>query len=137
MAETIFKKILAGDLPCYRIYEDTHCLAFLDVAPLSLGHVLVIPKEPAETMAELSDEGAAALGRILPRLCRAVMAASGTNDYNVLQNNGGSAHQGVMHVHFHIIPKPNEETGLGLVWKTQSVEAPRQEKMAQAIRNAL
>jgi histidine triad (HIT) family protein len=137
MAETIFTKILAGEVPCYRIYEDTHCLAFLDVAPLSAGHVLLIPKEPAETLDALSDAAAAALGRVMPRLCRAVMAVSGAKGYNVLQNNGEIGHQGVMHVHFHIIPRPNANSGLELVWKTQSPTPERQHTIAHAMRQAL
>ena len=72
MAETIFAKILRGEIPCHRVYEDDHVLAFLDIGPLSRGHTLVIPKEPAETLDKLSDESAAAIGRVLPRIARAV-----------------------------------------------------------------
>ena len=63
---TIFQKILNGEIPCHRVYEDEHVLAFLDINPLSKGHTLVIPKEPAETLDRLSDESAAAVGRVLP-----------------------------------------------------------------------
>ena len=116
MAETIFSKILRNEIPCHKVYEDDRVLAFLDINPLSAGHVLLIPKEPAVTLDELSDESAAAIGRVLPRLCRAVKQVSGAKGYNLLQNNGSSAHQAVMHVHFHIIPKPDEDGGLGLRW---------------------
>ena len=116
MAETVFGKILRGEIPCHRIYEDDKVLAFLDVNPIARGHVLVIPKEPAETLDKLSDDAAAALGRVLPRIARAVIAATGARDYNVLQNNGASAHQAVFHVHFHIIPK-TDDGGLGIGWK--------------------
>ena len=116
MADTIFSKILRGEIPCHKLYEDEHVFAFLDIAPLSPGHALVIPKEPAVTLDELSDESAAAIGRVLPRLCRALKEATGTVAYNVLQNNGSAAHQAVMHVHFHIIPKPAEAQGLGIRW---------------------
>ena len=115
MAQTIFAKILAGEIPCHRVYEDDKVLAFLDVNPLSRGHVLVIPKEPAETLDQLSDDSAAAIGRVLPRLSRAVMAATGARHYNVLQNNGAPAHQAVFHVHFHIIPR-FDDSGLGIDW---------------------
>ena len=98
---TIFDAILAGDIPCHRVYEDDHVLAFLDIAPLSRGHVLVIPKERARFMHELSEASAAALGAVLPKLCRAVMAATGCEHYNLLQNNGAPAHQAVLHVHVH------------------------------------
>ena len=117
---TVFAKILAGEIPCHRVYEDEHVLAFLDVAPLSPGHVLLIPKEARPTLGELSDEAGAALGRVLPRLCRAVCAATGATSYNVLQNNGSDAHQAVMHVHFHIIPRLGD-LGLGLAWSTRDL----------------
>ena len=113
---TIFDKILAGDIPCHRVYEDDHVLAFLDIGPLSRGHVLVIPKERAAFMHQLSDEAAAAIGRVLPRLCRAVMEATGCEHYNLLQNNGAPAHQAVFHVHMHIIPRFEDGTGLRLQW---------------------
>src|SRR5215467_4377450 len=122
MANTIFGKILAGEIPCHKVYEDEKVLAFLDINPLSTGHTLVIPKEPAETMDQLSDESAAALGRVLPRLCRAVIAVTGVKQYNVLENNGTGAHQAIAHVHFHIIPKPNPREGLGVGWPARSLE---------------
>lgn len=118
---TIFQKILDGEIPCHRVYEDEHVLAFLDVAPLSPGHVLVIPKEAQATLGELSDRSAEAIGRVLPRLCRAVCSVTGATDYNVLQNNGSAAHQAVMHVHFHIIPRVGEQ-GLGIDWPAQDLE---------------
>jgi len=118
MSETIFSKIVRGEIPCHKVYEDDKVLAFLDIAPLSRGHTLVIPKEPAATIDRLSDESAAAVGRALPRISRAVMAATGAAACNILQNNGAAAHQAVMHVHFHIIPKPADGSGLGIVWKT-------------------
>src|SRR5512138_131520 len=114
MADTIFSKIIRGEIPCHRVYEDEHVLAFLDVGPLSSGHTLVIPKERKAQLHELSDEQAAAIGRVLPRIARAVMKATGATAYNVLQNNGAAAHQAVFHVHFHIIPKPEGGGGLGI-----------------------
>lgn len=116
MSETIFGKIIAGRIPCHRIYEDAQVLAFLDIAPLSRGHTLVIPKEAAASLDQLSDDAAAALGRVLPRICRAIIAVTGVTEYNVLENNGAGAHQAVAHVHFHIIPKPTEAAGLGIGW---------------------
>lgn len=133
MADTIFSKILSGQAPCHKIYEDEHVFSFLDIYPLSKGHTLVIPKEPAVTLDALSDESAAAIGRALPRICRAVMKATGTKDYNILQNNGSPAHQVVMHVHFHIIPKPDDAGGLGLGWPAQKLEQGQGEQLAKDI----
>jgi len=116
MAETIFSKILRGEIPCHRVYEDDNVLAFLDINPISRGHTLVIPKESAESLDALSDDAAAAVGRVLPRIARAVLAATGTQHWNLLQNNGSPAHQAVFHVHFHIIPKHDDGSGLGIGW---------------------
>lgn len=121
MGETIFTKILSGEIPCHKVYEDELVLAFLDIGPLSQGHTLVIPKEAARTLDELSEESAAAIGRALPRLCRAVKSATGCPAYNILQNNEAAAHQAVFHVHFHIIPKPNVDEGLGIRWPSHAL----------------
>ena len=133
---TIFAKILSGEIPCHRVHEDAHVLAFLDIGPLSDGHLLVIPKEAKAHLHELSDESAAALGRVLPRLARAVMAATGATAYNVLQNNGAAAHQAVMHVHFHIIPKLGQ-AGLGVGWNAGKLDAARARELVQAMQAAL
>ena len=126
MSDTIFGRIIAGSIPCHRVYEDALVLAFLDIAPLSRGHTLLVPKEPAATLDQLSDEAAAALGRVLPRICRAVIAVTGVQEYNVLQNNGSGAHQAVPHVHFHIIPKPDGgPRDLGIKWPAGAPRAPR------------
>jgi histidine triad (HIT) family protein len=137
MAETIFQKIITGQIPCHKVYEDEHVFAFLDIQPLSKGHTLVIPKEPAQTLDQLSDDAAAALGRALPRLCRAIIRATGTKAYNILQNNGSGAHQAVFHVHFHIIPKPNAEEGLGIRWPIQKLDAQEGKELATQIKRLL
>ena len=137
MADTIFSKIISGDIPSYKVYEDELVYAFLDIGPLSRGHTLVIPKEAVPTLDMLSDESSAAIGRVLPRLCRAVMAATGTKEYNVLQNNGSTAHQAVMHVHYHIIPKPDAQSGLGVGWPSTTIEQNDAQALAKAIIEAI
>lgn len=134
MGETIFSKIIRGEIPCHRIYEDDLVLAFLDIGPLSKGHALVIPKEPAVTLDGLSDESAAAIGRVLPRIARAVLRATGATAYNLLQNNGPEAHQVVQHVHFHIIPKYPDGTGLGIGWPADSLAPAEGSALAESIR---
>lgn len=121
MSDSIFSRIIRNEIPCHRVYEDELTLAFLDVNPIAPGHTLVIPKEPAATIDELSDESAAAIGRVLPRISRAVMKVSGATAINILQNNGGLAHQAVPHVHFHIIPKTDTH-GLGIVWDANPLD---------------
>ena len=134
---TIFDRILSGEIPCWRLYEDEHVLAFLDVGPLAPGHTLVIPKERAAQLDELSDESAAAIGRVLPRICRAIIAATGVQQYNVLQNNGAGAHQAVFHVHFHVIPKPSAEKGLGIRWAAGKLDPGEAEALRARIVEAL
>lgn len=134
MSGTIFDKILDGEIPCHEVYRDEHVLAFLDIHPLSRGHLLLIPTERKARLHELSDEAAAALGRVLPRLARAVLEATGATAYNVLQNNGAAAHQAVDHVHFHIIPRLGGE-GLGIGWRPRELAEP--EELVRALRRAL
>jgi histidine triad (HIT) family protein len=136
MGETIFSKIIRGEIPCQKVYEDEHVLAFLDIMPLAEGHILVVPKEEAATLDALSDDAAAAIGRVLPRLCRAVKAATGAADYNVLQNNGAAAHQAVLHVHFHIIPKRGG-AGLGIGWNPGTLDPARATELAKKIAAAV
>lgn len=144
MAETIFSRVIAGQIPCYKVYEDAHILAFLDIGPVSRGHTLVVPKEPAATLDELSDESGAALGRALPRICRAVMKATGAGAFNVLQNNGALAHQAVMHVHFHVIPRFEEGSvearsgaGLGIRWNAGKLDPGAAAELATRIASLL
>jgi histidine triad (HIT) family protein len=133
---SIFDKILSGEIPSWKVYEDEHVFAFLDIGPLSDGHTLVIPKERKAQLHQLSDDAAAALGRALPRLCRAVLRATGATAYNVLQNNGSEAHQVVMHVHFHIIPKFGGE-GLGIGWPAKKLADSTARELQENIRKAL
>jgi histidine triad (HIT) family protein len=137
MSATIFSRILAGEIPCHKVYEDAHVLAFLDINPLSTGHTLVIPKEARAHLHELSDDASAAIGRALPAICRGVLKATGASAYNILQNNGIAAHQVVMHVHFHIIPKLADGSGLGIGWKTGAFDHASGAALAKRIAEAI
>lgn len=131
---TIFDRILDGEIPCHRIFEDDQVLAFLDIMPLSRGHTLVIPKERKAFLHELSPASGAALGSALVQVSQAVLRATGAESYNVLQNNGAPAHQAVFHVHFHIIPRMGD-AGLGIGWNPGSLDdGPH---LAEAIRQEL
>ncbi|KAJ9493723.1 Adenosine 5'-monophosphoramidase [Exophiala xenobiotica] len=112
MAACIFCKIIKGDIPSFKLFESDKIFAFLDIQPLSKGHALVIPKHHGTKLTDIPDD---ALTEILP-VVKKIAAASGAENYNVLQNNGRLAHQEVDHVHFHMIPKPNETEGLGIGW---------------------
>jgi histidine triad (HIT) family protein len=137
MATTIFSKIIAGEVPCHKVYEDAKVIAFLDAFPSCNGHTLVVPKEEAVTLDQLSDESAAAIGRVLPRICRAVLQATGATQFNVLQNNGLRARQGVMHVHFHIIPKYEDGGGLYVQWEHNKLDERHAKTLAENISKAM
>ncbi|KAH8808323.1 HIT-like domain-containing protein [Xylogone sp. PMI_703] len=82
------------------------CMAFLDIMPLSHGHLLLTPRKHHEKLSDVSEEESKELGRLLPILSRALAKVTGVWDWNVVQNNGAAAAQVVPHVHFHIIPRP-------------------------------
>ena len=119
---SIFTRIIRGEIPCHRLMENDLVIAFLDVQPLSPGHALVVPKEEKAQLHELSEASAAALGAALPRVAAAILQATGATAYNVLQNNGALAHQAVMHVHFHVIPRLDDGRGLGIGWKASPLD---------------
>ncbi|MCK9258750.1 MAG: HIT family protein [Azoarcus sp.] len=101
----VFARILRGELPCQRLYEDEHTLAFLDIMPQSEGHTLVLPKEPAEFITEMSDAGLQTTMLTTRKLARALQAVTGAPGLLLSQFNGAAAGQTVPHVHFHIIPR--------------------------------
>ncbi|KAL7619960.1 Adenosine 5'-monophosphoramidase [Parahypoxylon ruwenzoriense] len=107
-----------GEIPCFKLFESDKTLAFLDINPLSKGHALVIPKFHGAKLTDIPDEH---LSEILP-LAKKLAAATNATNFNVLQNNGRIAHQEVDHVHFHMIPKPNEEQGLVVGWPQQKTD---------------
>jgi len=134
---SIFTMIIEGEIPCHKIYEDDLVFAFLDINPFSPGHTLVVPKEATRTLDKLSDESAEALGGVLPRISRAIMRATGAEEFNVIQNNGPNAFQSVFHVHFHIIPKMEDGRGLSFPFKSTPIDHEEAAIMASSIRELL
>ncbi|KAK3814444.1 MAG: hit domain-containing protein [Benniella sp.] len=112
-AACIFCKIVRREIPAKVLFETERSLAFLDLGPLADGHALVIPKYHAQFLHELPDDE---MVDLLPT-AKKVAGAIGCKNYNILQNNGRIAHQAVDHVHFHVIPKPNEGEGLVIEWQ--------------------
>lgn len=140
MSDSIFSKIIRNEIPAQRVYEDDHCIAILDINPLSQGHTLLIPKEPAESLESLSDDSAAALGRVLPRLARAICKATDAQAYNVLLNNGADAGQVISHVHFHIIPRfagKRGGAGLSMRWNTRQADGTEAADLGRRIARLL
>jgi histidine triad (HIT) family protein len=101
----IFCRIACGELPSAQVLETDQAIAFLDINPVNLGHLLLIPKAHHGTLADLPDDLSAHLGSLLPRLCRAVKATAEVENLNVIANSGAVAGQTVDHVHWHVIPR--------------------------------
>jgi histidine triad (HIT) family protein len=131
----IFAKILRGEIPCMKVYEDAHTLAFMDVMPQAEGHCLVVPKEAAGNIFDLSAEGAAALMATTQKVARAVKKGLGVAGVMLAQLNGSAAGQSVFHVHFHVIPR-SAGIDLGLHARNM-VDASVLEPIAAKIRSAL
>lgn len=100
----IFAKILRGEIPCTKLFEDEHTLAFMDIMPQAEGHALVIPKEAATTLFELSDAAAAACMATVRRIGNAQKKGLGAEGIVLMQLNGEAAGQTVPHFHIHVIP---------------------------------
>lgn len=109
--QNIFAKILRGEIPCTKVYEDDKTLAFMDIMPQADGHTLVIPKEPAITLMDLSPESAAYTINIVQKVGKAIQTALGAEGIVLMQLNGSKAGQTVPHIHFHLIPSSIHELG--------------------------
>jgi len=103
--DNIFAKIIRGEMPCTKVYEDEHTIAFMDVMPQAEGHTLVLPKEPARDLLELSGDAAAQLIQNVQKVARAVDAAFKPDGLMVVQYNREAAGQTVFHIHVHIVPR--------------------------------
>jgi len=131
----IFARILRGEIPSVKVFEDGKTLAFMDVMPQAEGHVLVIPKEPAENIFDLSAEGAAAMMATTQKVAKAVRKGLEVPGVMLAQLNGAPAGQSVFHVHFHIIPRRG---GVDMhLHARDMVDAKILEPIAAKIRSAL
>ncbi len=134
--DCIFCKIIAGDIPCWKVLETETVLAFLDVGPLAEGHVLVIPKEHHATLDGMPEDLAADCARVVVRVSRAVREALGADGWNVLQNNGRVSGQAVDHVHFHVIPRRDGD-GLGYRWNAGKLGEEAAERVLATLQKSL
>ncbi|OTG77634.1 HIT family protein [Acinetobacter sp. ANC 5054] len=124
--QNIFARILRGELPAFKVYEDEHVLAFMDVMPQAEGHTLVIPKTPALTLLDLDPEAAAYTIQIVQKVAKAMEKALDVQGIVLMQLSGAAAGQTVPHVHFHLIPTSVHELGkhaakLGDMEKIQAI----------------
>ncbi|MFA4907965.1 MAG: HIT family protein [archaeon] len=116
MKDCLFCKIVAGEIPCAKVFEDGSVLAFLDINPAAKGHTLVIPKKHFETLAEMPDAELGKLAIAVRDIAKAVVKETKTQGFNVVQSNGTAAEQEIPHVHFHIVPRFVGD-GIGMRWK--------------------
>ncbi len=130
----IFCKIAKGEIPCNKVYEDEKTLAFLDIGPVSKGHTLVIPKEHAEKIYDLSDESAAALIKGVKKVSKAIEKVFDC-DFNLLNNNGEKAGQLVNHVHIHIIPRRGDVEEFEYTWPSSKYKKGEAQEIMDNIKN--
>lgn len=137
MSETIFSKIIKGEIPCYKVYENEYVLAFLDITQVTTGHTLLIPKIAVSDVFEWTSDIAIAMGSAMPVIANALQAAfPEMKGLNILSNNKSAAYQTVFHSHFHFIPRYSDTDDFKLVMHSnQSHYTPQQmEEIAQKIK---
>ncbi len=135
MQDCIFCKIASGDIPCAKVYEDDKVIAFLDIAPMKKGHTLVVPKEHHKGLIDMPDNILAETIKAVKKVAKAVVKATNADGFNIEQNNGSVAGQGVMHFHFHIIPR-HENDGLNH-WPQGKYEEGEIDKVAKDMKSLL
>ncbi|AEM37939.1 histidine triad (HIT) protein [Pyrolobus fumarii 1A] len=137
MTDCIFCRIVRGDIPAHKIYEDEKVVAFLDIYPINPGHTLIVPKEHYERLDQVPPETLDAMIRAAARIAPAILRATGATGYNVVVNVGKSAGQEIMHVHLHVIPR-REGDGCHIMHCARSKPSNEElAKTAEAIRREL
>lgn len=126
---TVFERLLAGELPCARVYEDELVFAFMDAGQVNDGHVIVATRRPCETLMDATDAEAAALMRAARRIALAVQAAYAPAGVTVLQANRAAGWQSVPHLHLHVLPR-HADDGVGLVWPRREPGIERLRELA-------
>lgn len=134
MDDCIFCKIVKGEIPSTKVYEDEFFLAFLDIMPANKGHVLVIPKEHYEKLTDLPDDLLSKLALKVKEVAGMVVSGLSSQGFNIVQNNDKVAGQEVPHVHFHIIPR-NSDDGLSIQWRHLKYEDGEAVEYQEKIRN--
>lgn len=131
----IFCKIIKGEIPSYKVYEDENVLAFLDIAPVNYGHTLIIPKKHYSNLEEISEEELCKVISVVKKVGKAMKDKLGVAGYNVGVNNDPVAGQIVPHVHFHVMPR-NEKDGLKL-WPGGKYKDGEAEEVLKKIKGTL
>lgn len=126
----IFCKIIQGEIPSAKVYEDEEIYAFLDISQVTKGHTLIIPKKHVENIYETNEEIASSLFARVPKIANALKKAYQPAGINILNNNGKAAGQSVFHIHIHLIPRYDESDGFDAKWVTNN-EAYTPEDLAE------
>jgi len=134
MQECIFCKIIKGEIPCFKVYEDDKVLAFEDINPISDGHTLIIPKRHAEDIWEIPEEDLVAIHRIAKKIAGAIKKALDPVGIACLQLNGRGVGQVVMHYHLHLIPRRSDEPELPVSkWELKAGDQDKIKRIAEQI----
>ncbi len=118
--DCIFCKIVKGEIPIAKVFENENVLAFLDISQVSKGHTLIIPKIHKENIYQLSPETAQEIFKVVPKIATAIKDQFNPIGLNLLNNNGEHAGQSVFHFHLHLIPRYGKGDGFGAVWKSHA-----------------
>ncbi len=136
MEDCIFCKIIAGEIPSSKVYEDEQVLAFLDISQVTPGHTLVVPKEHFRNMLEMDREAASQLFACIPTIARKVMKATDAKGMNIINNNEEIAGQTVFHTHVHLAPRYTEDDDLNVTFVAHEPDFPALAALAEKISNA-
>ena len=135
MEDCLFCKLVAGDIPSIKLYEDEKTIAFLDIYPVAKGHTLIIPKNHSATLYDITIEDAEAIGGTVSRVAKAVKKVLKCDGVNVYQGNEKAAMQEIFHVHFHVIPRFEGDEIVFMAQKTELKEDPEvTEALVQALK---
>lgn len=134
--QCIFCKIVAGEIPCAKVYEDALTVAFMDIGQVNPGHVLVASKRHAVTLLELTPEEAAAVMQTAQRVAQAAQQVFAPDGITLFQANGAAGGQTVFHFHLHVLPR-HENDGMALTWPRKEPAAQLLQTYAERLRSAL
>ena len=136
MADCIFCKIIAGEIPSSKLYEDDQVIAFLDISQVTPGHTLVVPKQHFRNLLEMDADSTSQLFARVPDIARKVMKATGAKGMNILNNNEEIAGQTVFHTHVHLAPRYDETDGLQISFEAHEPDFPALAQLAEKIAQA-
>ena len=136
MSDCIFCKIIAGEIPSSKVYEDDQVVAFLDISQVTPGHTLVVPKQHFRNLLEMDAGSASQLFARVPDIARKVMKATGAKGMNILNNNEEIAGQTVFHTHVHLAPRYDETDGLQISFEAHEPDFPALAQLAEKIAQA-